>query len=326
MYKAYRQYVYIIHKLIINNIVASIKRGINYLMHNRTQFCDSIVKNFFAWLPDKQYLSLRFRFQMGRWVDWKNPTLYQDKLQWLKIYNRQERYTEMVDKVAVKKYVARIIGEKYIIPTLGVWSHFDDIDFDTLPNQFVLKTNNGGGNTGVVVCKDKSTLDKAKAKQCLENSLRSSIYKSLREWPYKNVVPKIFAESYMEDDSEFNKGGLTDYKFTCFDGKAENVMVCCDRNTGNTKFYFFSREWNLLPLNKRGKETDRNFTLPKPDCMDEMFEIAGKLSEGIPFLRVDLYCINGRPYFGETTFFPQSGLDPNILPETELQFGNEIKL
>lgn len=145
MYKAYRQYVYIIHKLIINNIVASIKRGISYLMHNRTQFCDSIVKNFFAWLPDKQYLSLRFRFQMGRWVDWKNPTLYQDKLQWLKIYNRQERYTEMVDKVAVKKYVARIIGEKYIIPTLGVWSHFDDIDFDTLPNQFVLKTNNGGG-------------------------------------------------------------------------------------------------------------------------------------------------------------------------------------
>ena len=304
--------------------MASITRGINYLLHNRAQFCDSIVKSLFSWLPDKLYLSLRYRFQMGSWIDWKRPTLYQEKLQWLKIYNRQDRFTQMVDKISAKEYAAKLIGDKYIIPTLGIWECFDDIDFDKLPNQFVLKTNNGGGNTGVIVCKDKLSLDRSKAKQQLEASLKCSIYKNYREWPYKNVIPKIFAEVYMEDNSEFNIGGLSDYKFTCFNGTADNVMVCCDRQTGNTKFYFFDQKWNLLPLNKRGKNTNPKFKLPKPDCMDEMFEIAGKLSEDIPFLRVDLYCIKGRPYFGETTFFPASGFDHNVLPETEILFGNKI--
>lgn len=287
---------------------------------------DAFIRKLLSWLPDKPYLQLRYRCNMGRWINWANPILYQEKLQWLKIYNREDRYTQMVDKISAKEYAAKMIGEKYIIPTLGVWNNFDEIDFDKLPNQFVLKTNNGGGNTGVIVCKEKSTLDKDKAKLCLEASLKNSIYKNFREWPYKNVEPKIFAEAYMEDDSEFNKGGLSDYKFTCFNGTAENVMVCCDRQSGNTKFYFFDKAWNLLPLNKRGKETDPSFKLPKPDCMDEMFEIAGKLSEHIPFLRVDLYCINGQPYFGETTFFPASGFDPNILPETEILFGKKIIL
>lgn len=304
----------------------SIIRGINYLLSNRTQFCDSIVNNFFGFLPDKQYLSLRYRILMGKWINWRKPKLYQEKLQWLKVYNRQKRYTEMVDKITAKDYAARIIGEKYIIPTLGVWDNFDEIDFEKLPNQFVLKTNNGGGSMGVVVCTNKSVLDKKSAKKQLELSLKGSIYKCYREWPYKDVKPKIFAEAFMEDDGEFNKGGLADYKFTCFNGKADNVMVCCERQTGETKFYFFDQAWNLLPLNKRGKETNPNFKLPKPDCMDEMFEIAGKLSEGIPFLRVDLYYINGRPYFGETTFFPASGFDSNILPETEILFGDKIQL
>ena len=336
-YKRNLKYVFIenalsklpLYNIFINNkiiVMVSIKRGINYLLRNRMQFCDSIVKNFFSWLPDKVYLSLRYRCQMGRWINWRNPKKYQEKLQWLKVYNRQKRCTEMVDKVAVKDYVARIIGEKYIIPTLGVWDSFNEIDFEKLPNQFVLKTNNGGGSMGVVVCTNKSVLDKESAKKQLELSLKGSIYKSYREWPYKDVKPKIFAEAFMEDDSEFNKGGLVDYKFTCFNGKADNVMVCCGRQTGETKFYFFDQAWNLLPLNKRGKETNPNFKLPKPDCMDEMFEIAGKLSEGFPFLRVDLYYINDRPYFGETTFFPASGFDPNILPETEILFGDKILL
>lgn len=295
-------------------------------MNRLYYYLDAIVRKFGYWLPDKAYLNLRYRFNMGHWVDWHNPSLYQEKLQWLKVYNREDQYTKMVDKISAKEYVGSLIGDRYIIPTLGVWNRFEEIDFDQLPNQFVLKTNNGGGNTGVIICKDKTTLDKEKAKQCIEVSLTSSIYKTYREWPYKNVEPKIFAETYMEDDSEFNKGGLSDYKFTCFNGTADNVMVCCDRQSGETKFYFFDQKWDLLPLNKRGKETDSSFKLPKPDCMDEMFEIAGKLSEGIPFLRVDLYCINGRPYFGETTFFPASGFDPNILPETELLFGGKIIL
>lgn len=287
---------------------------------------DGLVRKLFGFLPDKPYLSLRYRALMGEWIDWKNPKKYQEKLQWLKVYNRNPLYNTMVDKIAVKDYVAKLIGDKYVIPTLGVWDSFDDIDFDTLPNQFVLKTNNGGGNTGVVVCTDKSKLDIPSAKRKIELSMRDSIYKSFREWPYKDVKPRIFAEAYMTDDTEFNKGGLSDYKFTCFNGVADNVMVCVGRNTGETKFYFFDQKWDLQPLNVRGKNTTPSFKLPKPKCMDEMFEIAGKLSEGIPFLRVDLYCINERPYFGETTFFPASGFDPNILPETEIIFGNKIDI
>ena len=306
--------------------MSKILRAKELLLTNRAMFCDSIVKNFLGFLPDKMYLSLRYRCQMGRWIDWENPTLYQEKLQWLKVYNRQEVYTKMVNKISAKEYVANIIGEKYIIPTLGIWEHFDEINFDDLPSQFVLKTNNGGGNSGVVVCKDKTTLNKEVAKRRLEKSLKSSIYKNCREWPYRNIIPRIFAETYMEDNSEFNEGGLTDYKFTCFNGKADNVMVCCNRQSGDTKFYFFDQKWNLLPLNKRGKETNPNFKLPKPNCMDEMFDIAGKQSERIPFLRVDLYFVNNRPYFGETTFFPTSGFDQNILPETEILFGNKIEL
>lgn len=295
-------------------------------MRSCSLLADAIVRKMLFWLPDKPYLQLRYRCNMGSWINWRNPTLYQEKLQWLKVYNREDIFAQMVDKISAKEYAAQMIGDKYIIPTLGVWDSFDEIDFDRLPNQFVLKTNNGGGNTGVIVCQDKSKLDKPKAKQRLEASLKSSIYKIYREWPYKNVTPKIFAEAYMEDDSEFNKGGLSDYKFTCFNGTADNVMVCCDRQSGKTKFYFFDQKWNLLPLNKRGRETDPNFKLPKPDCMNEMFEIAGRLSEGIPFLRVDLYCIKGRPYFGETTFYPASGFDPNILHETEIIFGEKIQI
>ena len=287
---------------------------------------DAIIRKTLGFLPDKAYLTLRYRALMGDWVNWKKPRKYQEKLQWLKVYNREPRYTMMVDKIAVKEWVKEVIGERYVIPTIGVWDRFEDIDFGSLPNQFVLKTNNGGGNTGVVVCVDKSKFDKEEAKKKIEQSLKSSIYANFREWPYKDVKPRIFAEEYMSDDTDFNKGGLSDYKFTCFNGIADNVMVCVDRNSGETKFYFYDRQWNLLPLNVRGRNTDPSFKLPKPDCMDEMFDLAGKLSEGIPFLRVDLYCINGRPYFGETTFFPASGFDPNILPETELAFGDKIIL
>ena len=276
---------------------------------------------------ESDYLKMQYRLRMRKKLNLSEPHDYQEKLQWLKLYNRDPKYTHMVDKITAKEYAAKKIGAKYIIPTLGVWEHFDQIDFNCLPEQFVLKTNHSGGNTGVIVCVDKSKFNKKEAKDKLEKSLKDcSVYALYREWPYKNVKPMIMAEQYMSDDSVFNKGGLSDYKFTCFNGFADNVMVCTDRASGDTKFYFFDRNWNLMPLNVRGKNTDPSFKLPKPDCMDEMFEIAGKLSEGIPFLRVDLYCINNRPYFGETTFFPDSGFDPNILPETEKYFGDKIIL
>lgn len=297
----------------------------NYI-HNPRLLAISVVENLHWLFREPDYLKILYRLKMNKKLNLEHPRDYQEKLQWLKLYNHDPKYTRMVDKITAKEYAREVIGEQYIIPTLGVWEHFDRIDFDKLPNQFVLKTNHSGGNTGVVVCADKSKLNKAQAKKRLENSLKSNVYTKLREWPYKNVKPMILAETFMSDDSEFNKGGLSDYKFTCFNGTADNVMVCTDRASGETKFYFFDQSWNLMPLNVRGKNSDPSFKLPKPACMDEMFEIAGKLSEGIPFLRVDLYCINERPYFGETTFFPASGFDPNILPETEKYFGDKIIL
>ncbi len=298
---------------------------VNYIKCPRA-LAISLVKNMHGAFRESDYLKILYRLEMRKKLNLEHPHLYQEKLQWLKLYNHDPQYTRMVDKITAKEYAAEIIGEQYIIPTLGVWEHFEQIDFNELPDQFVLKTNHSGGNTGVVVCTNKHEFNIESAKKKLEASLKTNVYEKLREWPYKNVKPMIMAEAYMFDESEFNKGGLCDYKFTCFDGDVDNVMVCKDRASGDTKFYFFDKSWNLMPLNTRGKNTDPSFKLPRPDCMDEMFEIAGKLSKGIPFLRVDLYCINGRPYFGETTFFPASGFDPNILPETEIYFGNKIKL
>jgi len=270
-------------------------------------------------MSEKQYLKFRYLVQMRHVLNLDNPKTMNEKLQWLKLYDRKPVYTQMVDKVLAKKYVAGLIGEQYIVPTLGVWNHFDEIDFDTLPNQFVLKTNHSGGNTGVVICKDKMHFDKSEARRKLEQSLKTDISKTHVEWPYRNIERKILAEEYLGDD-------VIDYKFYCFDGVADVVLLCTERATGNPKFYFFDKEWKLRRLNKRGKEAPENFTLPMPKGMPEMFNIADKLSEGIPFARVDLYNINGTIYFGEITLYPASGYDSNRLPEADLYFGQKIKL
>ncbi len=307
--------------------MSAISRAFNYLRHNPLQFVDSCVKNLGFLFPDKLYLSLRFRCQMGKWIDWKNPKTFNEKLQWLKVYNRRPEYTAMVDKAEAKRYASSIIGEEHIIPTFGVWDHFDEIDFSRLPEKFVLKTTNGGGGGGVVICRDKSTFDKEDARKKLKHSLHSSIYRTFREWPYKNVKPRIIAEQYMTDSPQSDKKEeLSDYKFFCVNGAAHNVMLCYDRQSGDTKFYFFDRDWNLLRLNKRGLAAPADFSIPKPKAVDEMFRIAGELSKGLPFARVDLYDVNGKIYFGEITLYPQSGFDANLLPDTDRMFGDLIEL
>ena len=232
----------------------------------------------------------------------------------------------MVDKYEVKSYISALIGEQYIIPTLGVWDKPEDIDWDKLPQQFVLKTTHGGGNGGVVVCQDKSKLSKKQAVAKLQQSMKQDIYKIYREWPYKNVKKRIIAEAYMSDNSEFNKEDLTDYKFYCFNGNAYKVMVCTDRNIGKPKFYSFDKEWNLLRHNNMGKAAPIDFSLPKPDGMDEMFRLVEKIAANLPFARVDMYYVKGQIYFGEVTFYPASGFDPNILPEIDLLYGQMLKL
>lgn len=275
---------------------------------------------FDSW-DDEKYLKFTYQMRTGLKLNLKNPRLFNEKLQWLKLYDRNPEYTRMVDKYEVKIYMADKIGKQYIIPTLGVWDRFDDIDFDALPEQFVLKCTHDSG--GLVICKDKSKLDRQFAREKIEKSLMTNYYLSGREWPYKSVKHRIIAEPYMEDSQEKE---LRDYKFFCFDGYVDNVMLAMDRSSGDTKFYFFNKNWELMRLNIRGKNAPKDFTLPKPNGIDEMFEMASELSKGIPFVRVDLYYCNGHIYFGEMTFFPQSGFDANLLPETDDYLGKLIDL
>lgn len=289
----------------------SIKRGLNHLLHNRAQFCDSIVKNFLGFLPDKLYLSLRYRCQMGHWINWKNPKTFTEKLQWLKVYDYKPEYTKMVDKLVAKDYVASRIGEEYIIPTLGVWDKVEDIDWDSLPDQFVLKTTHGGGGCGVVVCSDKTHFDKAKAIEKLQTSMHSNAGKTYREKPYLNVPRKIIAEKFMAErraKENAKISDLPDYKFFCFNGEPHYCQVIRDRHTKET-IDFYDMEWNhmpfvgLNPVAKNGVEP-----VAKPVHLEQIKEICRKLSKDIKFSRIDLYVIDDKEYFGEITFYPAAGL------------------
>ena len=271
-------------------------------------------------IPDSLFVRLKFRKAMGRWPDLKNPRTFNEKLNWLKLHDHNPLYTRMVDKYEAKKYVAGIIGEEYIIPTYGVWDKSEDIDFDSLPDKFVMKATHDSGR--VIICHDKSSLDREWSRVEMKKSLQRDFYAVTREWPYKNVPHRIIAEKFMQQSD----GNLTDYKFFCFDGTVDCVMVCVERQSGNPKFYFFDRHWNFVRLNRRGMEVPEGFTLPKPQNIDKMFVMASDLSKGHPFLRVDLYNIDGAIYFSELTFFPDGGVDSNLLPETDAGWGGLLKL
>ena len=239
------------------------------------------------------------------------------------IIGSRESRLAVLQSEMVRDYIKEKIGEEYLIPLIGVWDNPDDIDFDALPDKFVLKCNHNSG-LGMCICKDKSKLNIENVKSELKKGLAQDYYLTGREWPYKNVPRKIIAEKYMTDTSD--SSDFTDYKFFCFNGYVDCVMVCLERSSGDTKFYFFDRNWNLKRLNTRGKNAPDGFTISKPSQMDKMFEIAAKLSKGLPFVRIDLYQSNDHIYFGEITFFPDSGFDANLLPETDKYFGNLIHL
>lgn len=272
--------------------------------------------------PDKLYLQLRFFFEMGSILNLKKPKTFNEKLQWLKLYNRCPEYTTMVDKYAVKQYVANKIGEKYIIETLGIWNCVEDIDLDSLPNQFVLKTTHGGGGGGVVICKDKSSFDMEAAKCKLRQSLNCDIYELFREWPYKDVPKRIIAERFMS-----NKGkDLEDYKIHCFNGEPKFILVCKNRY-GNEAMIddFYTPKWELMDVRRPGHPNSKE-PLKKPEQLEYMFKLAEVLSKDIPFLRVDFYIIENKIYFGELTFFPASGLSKFEPKEWDKTFGNYLNL
>lgn len=305
--------------------MASIKRGINYLKHNRAQFCDSIVKNFLSFLPDKLYLSLRYRCIMGHWIDWKNPMTFTEKIQWLKVYNQKPEYTTMVDKYAVKKYVAERIGKEYIIPTLCVWDKPEDIDWKVLPNQFVLKTTHGGGGGGVIICKDKNTLDKQEAIKKLRSSFDSDIYPNLREWPYKNVPKRIIVEKFITPEEKPLSSELLDYKFFCFNGNVKFFKIDFGRFVEHHANYY-SLEGKLLKFGESCFKPNPNYPIKLPHNLNKMIELAETLSAKEPFLRVDFYNVNGSIYFGELTFYPASGMLPWTPISADYEIGKLLDL
>lgn len=256
-------------------------------------------------IPDRYFLEWVFPIYTGYKLNLDNPKTYNEKLQWLKLYDRNPEYTTMVDKYEAKKHVASIIGEEYIIPTLAVYDRAEDIDFTELPNQFVLKCTHDSG--GVIICKDKSNFDKEAALNKLKQGLKQNFYWKNREWPYKNVKPRIIAEKYMTDGDD----SLKDYKFFCFNGKAKAMFVSKGR------FYnYFDMEFNKLPF-EWGVPNFKD-TIEKPERWLEMISLAEKLSKSIPQLRVDFYYVEGKILFGELTFLQDldsiNSTHPNGMP------------
>lgn len=289
------------------------------------------IKHYIAWAlnlpvirsiaPDKWYLSIRYFEHFGKNPDFKNPATFNEKLQWLKINYRKNEFTKMVDKYAVREYIAEKIGKEYLIDLVGgPWENPEDIDFDSLPDQFVLKCTHDSGS--VFICKDKKDFDIAEVKKEISKALKFNMYWYGREWPYKNVKPRIIAEKYMVDESGDE---LKDYKLYCFNGHVEMIQVIWGRNS-KPKQNMYSTQWELISLNRKKFASDPNADIKKPVKLEEMITLAKKLSKDIPFLRTDFYSINDKIYFGELTFFPASGFVPFEPEFWDKKLGDMINL
>ena len=281
-----------------------IKKIYKMLVNKKIRFSYLTSLGFYNCLCDKRFLEKKYKLHFNKRLKFDDISTFNEKLQWLKLNDRKPEYTTMVDKYKVREYISKLIGEQYLIPLLGVWDNPDEIDFDALPEKFVLKCNHNSG-LGMCICKDKNSLDINKVKKELRRGLKQDYYLTGREWPYKNVKRKIIAEQFMKSD----EGGLTDYKVHCFNGVPKLILVCKDRftKTGLTED-FFDVEWNHLDV-KRPKQNNSSTPIAKPDELDEILKLSAKLSKNIPFLRTDFYIIEGKVYFSELTFYPASGFE-----------------
>lgn len=277
---------------------------------------DKLIKN------DALYLKMEYYFQTGRRLNLNNPKSYNEKLQWLKIHDRKPEYTQMVDKAGVKDYITKTIGEQYVIPTLGVWKHFDEIDFTTLPEKFVLKCTHDSG--GLVICKDKKMLDKVSAKKKIEKCLKKNYFYGTREWPYKDVEPRIIAEPLLE---QANGDEICDYKVMCFNGKAKLIELHMNRHSDHHTQDFYDVNWQKTEISQgKGYGGRSDIEVPKPSCLDEMLQLSETLTKDMAHCRVDWYVVNGHLYFGELTFFDGSGFDLFDRYEDDLLLGSWINL
>lgn len=278
------------------------------------------ILNFFRFVPDRVIIEIEYRMRIGKRLNLKQPKTFNEKLQWLKLYDRKDIYTTMVDKFAVKRYLTEKIGEKYVVPLLGCWDNAESIDFNKLPDQFVLKCNHDSGS--VVICTDKSKLDMKMVKKKLDFHMKIDAYALGREWPYKNIKRKIIAEELLLD-SEHNDTDIKDYKFFCFDGVPKIMYISNDRGE-NPRTDFFDMNFKHLPIQM--KDPNAEIMPKKPEMFDEMKKIAGVLSKNIPQLRVDFYVVGKRIYVGELTFYHNSGFTPVKPEEWNNKLGEWIKL
>lgn len=269
-------------------------------------------------VPDSLHLSILFRAKIGCWPNLRNPKSFNEKLQWLKLHDRNPNYINLVDKLRVKEWVANMVGAQFVPETYMSWSNAEEINVNALPSRFVLKTNNDSG--GVVVCDDKDTFDVSRAIKKLNKHLKRNYFWGRREWPYKDIVPCVFAEENLSrGDSE-----LVDYKFLCFSGEPQCLFTCTGRSRNDLKVDFFDLEWNHLPFIRHYPNADTSIS--KPVQLSTMIELSRILSAGIPFVRVDFYEISGRVYFGEMTFYPGSGLEEFIPVEWDYRLGSLMDL
>lgn len=273
-------------------------------------------------LSDEAFLKKKYKVRFGKTLDLKNPKTFNEKLQWLKLHNRKPLFTTMVDKYAVKKYIAESIGEQYVIESFGVWDSFDDIEFAKLPNQFVLKCTHDSG--GLVICRDKSKLDIELAKKRINKSLKRNYYLFGREWPYKDVKPRILAERYMHDDSASAEDQLYVYKIMTFNGVPKIIQTIQNDKTVEETIDYFDTDWNLLNIKQNFPNSKK--PLACPATLPIMLELAGRLGAGIPFVRVDFYEVNNQVYFSEFTFFSDSGMAKFEPEEWDYTLGSWIEL
>lgn len=301
--------------------IGKIKTLLKAIIDPSTRFTCLAARGFFDYVPDEEYIHRMFWAKMGYQLDLARCATFNEKLQWLKLYDRKPLYTSIVDKYEVKKYVSEIIGEKYVVPTLGVWNSIDRIDFGKLPNQFVLKCTHDSGGVCLVKNKDEESVNKAI--KTINRSLRRNYYYLYREWPYKHVTPRIIAEQYLNSNTQ---GGIVDYKIHCFNGEPTIILVCANRysESGLTED-FYDIKWNHLQV-RRPKYRNAVNLIPMPQELDEMIELSRCLSKGFPFLRVDFYIVQHKVYFGELTFFPNGGFEKFIPESFDLEMGKMLQL
>lgn len=302
-------------------------KSIYYLKNNPYRLVTKILskvmeKTVIRYLvSDKFYLLCCYKWATGKKLCIKSPVSFNEKLQWLKLHDRNPLYTQLVDKYEVQKYITKIIGKKYLIPLLGVYNKFEEINFSKLPNQFVIKCTHDSG--GLVICKDKSKLDIKKMKNKINKCLKNNYYYAGREWPYKNVKPRIICEQFLINDTGEE---LKDYRFFCFNGEPRFVAVDFNiTDKTKTRRNLYDLDWNLMD-EQLSYPRELSKIVKKPNKFAEMIELSRKLSNGIPHVRVDFYYINGKIYFGEMTFYHQSGYGKFYPDEFDNKVGNWIDL